>query len=307
MSAANELIGEISALKRRPRHDDALAMLQRAATIVHPLMKARGWRIGVLREFFPTDPCLLGLNINRGMEVRVRLRPDNAPDSFLDPDDILGTLLHELAHNRISPHNAKFHALVDELKDEVYAMRARGIDLPSFTSGGRVLGSRNPGTAISGGQTVRNPVPAVSAAAAAARVRLQTLGLMGGPRKLGSSSSSEIGGGTGGRAKASARAMAAQAAFRRQMGAVQCGTGRPPREVVCLDDSDEEGEDGGVVARAGPSSDGAVVVVLPDSDDDVGDDDVNDVITVVRVSTNRAAPSFPSIRQRPRPVVILDD
>lgn len=68
-----------------------------------------------LVEFFPKNPNLLGLNVNRRQKICVRLRHHHAPNTFLHLDAIIGTLLHELAHIVHGPHDAKFYKLLDEL------------------------------------------------------------------------------------------------------------------------------------------------------------------------------------------------
>jgi hypothetical protein len=49
-----------------------------------------------LSEFSPHNPGLLGLNVNRGAEVKIRLRPARDDNSFYDWNHILGTMLHEV-------------------------------------------------------------------------------------------------------------------------------------------------------------------------------------------------------------------
>jgi hypothetical protein len=53
-----------------------------------------------LAEFSPRNPGLLGLNVNRGAEVKIRLRPARDDDSFYDWNHILGTMLHEVCAQR---------------------------------------------------------------------------------------------------------------------------------------------------------------------------------------------------------------
>lgn len=48
-------------------------------------------------------------------EIRVRLRPARADADFLPYESVLGTMLHEVAHNMVGPHNAAFYKLLDEL------------------------------------------------------------------------------------------------------------------------------------------------------------------------------------------------
>ena len=61
-------------------------------------MKARSWKVGLLAEFFPQNQNLLGININWGQTIKVRMRPHFDNTKFLEFDDIMGTMLHELAH-----------------------------------------------------------------------------------------------------------------------------------------------------------------------------------------------------------------
>ena len=47
-------------LDKLPRAKEALSSLQKIASLVKPIMRNRGWRIGALAEFFPREPNLLG-------------------------------------------------------------------------------------------------------------------------------------------------------------------------------------------------------------------------------------------------------
>jgi len=74
-------------------------------TICHPPPKQRTkndqWRVPLLSEFSPRQPGLLGLNINRGQEVRIRLRPPagaGGPAEFYSDHHVLMVMLHELTH-----------------------------------------------------------------------------------------------------------------------------------------------------------------------------------------------------------------
>lgn len=49
-------------LKNFPRQDDALHMLQRIASLVKPIMRARRWKVSELSEFYPDQHNLLGNN-----------------------------------------------------------------------------------------------------------------------------------------------------------------------------------------------------------------------------------------------------
>jgi len=47
-------------LKHLPRETEALHMLRKAASMVKPMMRKRGWKVGTLAEFLPDEPQLLG-------------------------------------------------------------------------------------------------------------------------------------------------------------------------------------------------------------------------------------------------------
>ena len=62
----------------------------------------------------------LGLNYGGGngstKEICVRLRPASDRHSFLPLGSLLQTMLHELTHNHISPHDATFYAMLAEME-----------------------------------------------------------------------------------------------------------------------------------------------------------------------------------------------
>ncbi|GAA0157104.1 protease [Lithospermum erythrorhizon] len=135
-------VWEVKAL-RKVREDEAKEILEKVAKQVQPIMRKRKWKVKVLSEFCPTNPSLLGLNINGGQEVKIRLRKQNNEFDFLPYNHILHTMLHELCHNEIGPHNAAFYNLLDEIKKECEDLMAKGItgagkgfDLPGRRVGG---------------------------------------------------------------------------------------------------------------------------------------------------------------------------
>lgn len=73
------------------------------------------------------------MNYNRGAKILLRLRPNHAPDTFLDLEQIVGTMLHELTHNVFGPHDAKFYELLGKLEGEYDELRRKG-----FTGESRV-------------------------------------------------------------------------------------------------------------------------------------------------------------------------
>ncbi|KAG0244189.1 hypothetical protein BGW41_000176 [Actinomortierella wolfii] len=115
---------------------------------VHPILKSRGWKVGKLEEFFPAQKSLLGVNVNQGQKIQIRLRQVEAPDSFYPFDDLIGTMLHEMTHIVHGPHNVAFYNLFkdlnveyDKLLDSGY--RGQGFDAPGHQLGTGSGGLRN--------------------------------------------------------------------------------------------------------------------------------------------------------------------
>lgn len=60
MPEHDALISEYSHLKGFPREKEALHALKKIASLVKPIMRARGWTVGTLAEFYPDSRNLLG-------------------------------------------------------------------------------------------------------------------------------------------------------------------------------------------------------------------------------------------------------
>ncbi|KAL9086163.1 MAG: hypothetical protein Q9165_007228 [Trypethelium subeluteriae] len=129
-------------LRNLPRAPDALEKLRKIASLVKPIMRKRGWRIGALTEFLPDDTRLLGLNINKTDKICIRLRYTPDPSQFLSIETVVDTMLHELSHVIHGPHDDKFHALWNELRDEHYSLSMKGYTGEGFLGQGRKLGGR---------------------------------------------------------------------------------------------------------------------------------------------------------------------
>lgn len=108
-------IDKIASLKRYENRDYALELLHDVAKAVGPLMHHYNFKVGMLCEMYPKNPQLLGLNVNHGQKILIRLRPPYSENSFYPMSDLIGTMLHELTHNVHGPHDAKFYALLEEL------------------------------------------------------------------------------------------------------------------------------------------------------------------------------------------------
>ncbi|OAL07406.1 zinc ion binding protein-like protein [Phaeosphaeriaceae sp. SRC1lsM3a] len=129
-------------LKHLPRDGEALHMLRKAASMVKPMMRKRGWKVGTLAEFLPDEPQLLGLNINRTERILIRLRYHHDSRQFLSMEQVTDTLLHELSHIVFGPHNADFNNLWNELRDEHQSLLMKGYTGEGFLSQGQKLGGK---------------------------------------------------------------------------------------------------------------------------------------------------------------------
>lgn len=82
----------------------------------------------------------IGLNVNHGMKICLRLRYPQDQNQFLPTESVVDTMLHELCHIVHGPHDAKFHALWDQLRDEWQSLLFKGYTGEGFLSKGHRLG-----------------------------------------------------------------------------------------------------------------------------------------------------------------------
>lgn len=85
---------------------------------------------------------MIGLNVNRGQRILLRLRYPGDRNQFLPIEQVTDTMLHELSHIVHGPHDAKFHALWDQLRDEHQGLVLKGYSGEGFLSNGHRLGGR---------------------------------------------------------------------------------------------------------------------------------------------------------------------
>ncbi|KAI0383575.1 WLM-domain-containing protein [Hypomontagnella monticulosa] len=142
MAEVDPLILSYSHLAHFPREKEALHMLKKIASFVKPIMRARKWRVGELVEFFPEDMTLLGMNTNRGEQICLRLRHPRDSNRFLQLEEVIDTMLHELAHNVHGPHDEKFHALWNQLRDEHDRLLIKGFSGEGFLTKGQQVGGK---------------------------------------------------------------------------------------------------------------------------------------------------------------------
>ncbi|GMG50414.1 unnamed protein product [Ambrosiozyma monospora] len=110
-------IGKISVLGKMSSRDQALEILHELATSVAPILEHYSFSVNLLREFYPENQNLLGMNKNFGDTIYIRLRTANNENWFLPNEEIVETMLHELVHNRFQEHNEDFYSLLDELRN----------------------------------------------------------------------------------------------------------------------------------------------------------------------------------------------
>ncbi|GAA5823476.1 hypothetical protein JCM11251_000646 [Rhodosporidiobolus azoricus] len=134
-------VGVFKVLQDQPNSDKALTLLQIIASLVKPIMKRHDWYLPELCEFFPDNPHLLGVNYNSGSRIKIRLRPQADPHSFIPLEEsLIGTMLHELSHNLRGPHDDQFFKILDGLQDEYDALRASGYSGEGFLGKGTRVG-----------------------------------------------------------------------------------------------------------------------------------------------------------------------
>ncbi|XP_068653160.1 DNA-dependent metalloprotease WSS1 [Aristolochia californica] len=174
-------VWEVKPLKKIGE-DDARKILERIAKQVQPIMWKHKWRVKLLSEFCPANPSLLGLNVGGGVQIKLRLRRPNRDWDFIPYEQVLDTMLHELCHNEVGPHNASFYKLWDEIRKECEELISKGVT-------GTGQGFDAPGRRL-GGYSFHPPPPSLRQATLSAAEKRQRLGalLPSGPKRLGGDS-----------------------------------------------------------------------------------------------------------------------
>lgn len=109
----------IRSLVHMPKRDEATKLLQQLVNHTRILLKRKQWKVGLLCEFYPKNKQLLGLNMNSGSKIMIRLRDANDNNRFLPYESLLGTMIHELVHIKIHAHSYDFYKMVEDLSIEV--------------------------------------------------------------------------------------------------------------------------------------------------------------------------------------------
>ncbi|CEL53796.1 DNA damage response protein WSS1 OS=Saccharomyces cerevisiae (strain ATCC 204508 / S288c) GN=WSS1 PE=1 SV=1 [Rhizoctonia solani AG-1 IB] len=212
------LVRAFTHLANQPRAPEALHTLKRIADLAYPIMKRHGWVLPVLAEFFPEDERLLGLNINSGDKILIRVRPARSPGTFYPIEQLVRVMLHELTHNVHGPHDERFYSLLNKLEDEYDTLVAGGWRGSGFYAPGERLGSKDRGLWDSRSGTAFD-TDGRRKALEAAEARLRTGGIRLGGRLGGSKLSTQ-----GGRTM---QELAAEAAERRCRDEQLCAASHP--------------------------------------------------------------------------------
>ncbi|KAJ3569210.1 hypothetical protein NP233_g5199 [Leucocoprinus birnbaumii] len=111
----------VAPLPHPPNPASAQKILDKLANdpaILHVIAKHE-FSVGLLTELAPHEqPHLLGLNVNAGQEIKLRIRT-NAYDEFRLYSEVRRVLCHELTHNVWGDHDENFKELNSKLNREV--------------------------------------------------------------------------------------------------------------------------------------------------------------------------------------------
>lgn len=88
-------------------------------------MTKHNLRVDHLWELDPTHHGVNGCNIGQGQQILVRLRNETNAD-FCSIEEIMDTMLHELAHNHYPEHDRHFYSFWNTLRGEYEALRTSG-------------------------------------------------------------------------------------------------------------------------------------------------------------------------------------
>eukprot|EP00835_Amoeboradix_gromovi_P004176 NODE_310_length_11257_cov_0.344417.p4 type:complete len:214 gc:universal NODE_310_length_11257_cov_0.344417:1464-2105(+) len=154
-------------LLERSNSQAARNILEACYRYVLPLIRDKGLILQIT-EFFPSSPNLLGMNkgqksmvvlhensavVKQGWDIFIRLRHSKFPNKFISKHNLIGTILHEIVHCYIGPHNREFYKLLDEFWIKVQYMNLPVQNLSndhtllgrsrSSKTGGKTLGGFN--------------------------------------------------------------------------------------------------------------------------------------------------------------------
>ncbi|KAJ3763799.1 WLM-domain-containing protein [Lentinula raphanica] len=129
-SSSNDLnyrFHKLLPLEHLPNPSSALDLLQRLSDdpAIRHVMRKYKFAVGILTELAPHEhPELLGLNVNAGQQIKLRLRTDRY-DGFRAYREVRRVLCHELTHNVWGDHDNNFKELNSLLNREVAEYESR--------------------------------------------------------------------------------------------------------------------------------------------------------------------------------------
>ena len=107
VASSTYVFHKIEPLSHLPKPETALERLTKLSNdpAIRHIMQKHKFSVGVLTELAPHEqPHLLGLNVNAGQSIKLRIRTD-AYDGFRPYLEVRRVLCHELAHNVWSDHD----------------------------------------------------------------------------------------------------------------------------------------------------------------------------------------------------------
>ncbi|KAG6908892.1 hypothetical protein DXG01_002870 [Tephrocybe rancida] len=120
-SLLNYRFHQLTPLAHLPNPGSALALLTKLSEdpAIQHIMQKHQFSVGTLTELAPHEnPELLGLNVNAGEAIKLRIRTD-LYDGFRLYKDVRRVLCHELTHNIWGDHDNNFKELNSKLNREV--------------------------------------------------------------------------------------------------------------------------------------------------------------------------------------------
>lgn len=139
----------LKVLKGYPNHENAEEILRKVFNLTKKIMIEKKIFSNSFEEFYPKNKRLLGLNINKGQRILIRLRSSTNLLVFLPICDLIYTFLHELSHNIYLSHNSNFHRFLRLLVNDFEKLQlersiANSLVQNSFKNNSEhVLGSSN--------------------------------------------------------------------------------------------------------------------------------------------------------------------
>lgn len=92
--------------------------LDRLTELGAEICKQHDWKVIQIIELgLNYDNDILGLNINKGSQIKIRLK--NTNNEYYPWFELVGTLCHELAHNSIANHSQSFYKLMNQIHDDI--------------------------------------------------------------------------------------------------------------------------------------------------------------------------------------------